>query len=86
MWPFKKKKKEINNADFEIVEFPATKKYCAKYKGWYLRQFYITGIVSLDESLDFATIVHSKGEAEKLITQYREQRFKAGAIIHKITT
>ena len=67
----KRKKKNI-----KIVYFPLTKKYIAKFNGYWLQEGVLTGIIIKTDSLICASRCDTEDEARRIIKHYIEQEFQ----------
>lgn len=68
---------------FTIEYYPLSGKYFVKYKKYYLKTNFWTGIMQLEEDLMFAQQLNSEESCELLIKKYKEQRFKENVKIIK---
>lgn len=78
MWPFKKRNKK---PVFLIQEYPLTRTFFV-WRQWhgYLSRDHYTGFVKTEQDIYYATRCKSLQEAELLIAQYKEQKFKKTVI------
>lgn len=67
---FKKKQK------FEIEFYPISNKYFPKYNDYYLKRYYITGIIIIEDDFLFAQSFQSEKNALDFINEFKEQQFK----------
>lgn len=65
-------------SDFSIEYYPITDRYYPKYKSFYLKTGYNTGIVEVKEPYLFAYAEYGSDEIEamKIIERFKEQRLK----------
>lgn len=61
---------------FYIEYYPETNKYYPRYKSYFLKKDYYTGIVRTESMIDIADSFNTKEKAEKLIGLFEEQRHK----------
>ena len=78
---FKNKNKEKINNQFTIEYYPEGNKYYSKYKNYYLKKDWKTGIVKLENGLIWAEYFFRLKDAENIIKLYKEQRFKKNVVI-----
>jgi hypothetical protein len=77
------KEEEYDN-DFTIEHYPESKKYYPKYKKYYLKEEYTTGIVSKEDSMNWADSAKSEEGALKMIELFKEQKLKKNVTTIKV--
>jgi len=68
----------VKRSYFSLEFYPLTNRYYPKYKNYYMRTRWSTGIVELKEDylFSFAEYGNTEAEADKIIEKFKEQQLK----------
>ena len=81
---FKATKEEGYYSDFTIEHYPESRKFYPRYKNFYLKKEYSTGIVKTVDEMRWGQASISEISALRIIELFKEQKFKKNVTTIKV--